>query len=154
MNPMHKAIDLSAIGARYDGPFGAVVVRGSEIVGQGFCSTRRKHDPTAHAIILAIREAARFLRCENLDACKLYTSCEPCPMCVGAIYQAGITEVHYAATRQDVKGAICGSNEHDPIAWFSEADSIEFIQSKDPERAAARLVIDAWKTIHTPNKDT
>lgn len=151
MNPMHKAIDLSAIGARHDGPFGAVVVRDSEIVGQGFCSTRRKHDPTAHAIILAIREAARFLRCEDLGACKLYTSCEPCPMCVGAIYWAGITEVHYAATRKNAIDA--GFSNKLGHLLSAPPDIIEFIQSMDPERTAARLVIDTWRTTHTSDKD-
>ena len=83
------------------GPFGAIVVRGNKIVGRGCNQVTSANDPTAHAEIVAIRDACRRLKTFCLDDCDLYTSCEPCPMCLSAIYWARIRSVFYANTRQD-----------------------------------------------------
>ena len=100
---MREAIRLSArqMRAGKGGPFGAVVVRKGEIVGRGFNAVTSANDPTAHAEVMAIREACRKLKTFKLDDCELYTSCEPCPMCLAAIYWARLRRVFYGNTRKD-----------------------------------------------------
>lgn len=83
------------------GPFGAVVVKGSKIVGRGHNCVTSSNDPTAHAEVVAIRDACKRLKTFQLDDCHLYTSCEPCPMCLSAIYWARLKHVYYANTRKD-----------------------------------------------------
>ena len=83
------------------GPFGAVVVRKNEIVGRGWNRVTSANDPTAHAEIMAVRAACKKLKTFRLDDCELYTSCEPCPMCLAAIYWARLKKVYYANTRKD-----------------------------------------------------
>ena len=87
------------------GPFGAVVVRHGEIVGRGWNRVTSTNDPTAHAEIMAIREACARLSTFRLDDCELYASCEPCPMCLAAIYWARIGKIFYAGTRRDAVAA-------------------------------------------------
>jgi guanine deaminase len=100
---MREAIRISRRKMRADcgGPFGAVVVRGGKIVGRGWNRVVSDNDPTAHAEVAAIREACRRLETFKLDDCELYTSCEPCPMCLAAIYWARIKKVYYGNTRRD-----------------------------------------------------
>jgi tRNA(Arg) A34 adenosine deaminase TadA len=100
---MREAIRLSIQMMRRGkgGPFGAVVVRNGKVVGRGSNQVTSTNDPTAHAEILAIREACKRLKTFQLDDCDLYTSCEPCPMCLAAIYWARLANVYYANTRQD-----------------------------------------------------
>jgi len=100
---MREAIRLSIQMMRRGkgGPFGAVVVRHGKVVGRGSNQVTSHNDPTAHAEILAIREACKRLKTFQLDDCDLYTSCEPCPMCLAAIYWARLANVFYANTRQD-----------------------------------------------------
>ena len=100
---MREAIRLSIQMMRRGkgGPFGAVVVRNGKVVGRGSNQVTSVNDPTAHAEILAIREACKRLKTFQLDDCDLYTSCEPCPMCLSAIYWARLGRVFYANTRQD-----------------------------------------------------
>jgi tRNA(Arg) A34 adenosine deaminase TadA len=100
---MRAAIRLSRIKMRanYGGPFGAVVVRCGRIIARGWNRVTSTNDPTAHAEIVAIRAACRKLKTFQLKDCDLYTSCEPCPMCLAAIYWARIKRVYYANTRQD-----------------------------------------------------
>lgn len=100
---MREAIRLSEDKMRqgYGGPFGAVVVRNGEIVARGFNNVLTSKDPTAHAEVDAIRKAAQALDTFDLSDCELYTSCEPCPMCLGAIYWARLRKVYYGNTRQD-----------------------------------------------------
>lgn len=138
MNPLHKAIDLSKVGATYGGPVGAVVMRGSEMVGQGFHSTATGRDPTAHAVVMAIRDAGRFLKCHDLSACTVHVSCEPCALCIGAICCAGITKVYYASAKH------CPGNPFNSLTI--PPDAVEFIQAKEPERVAADLVIEGWRS--------
>lgn len=107
MNFMLKAIELSRNGIRSNdgGPFGCVIVKGEEIVGQGWNKVTSTNDPTAHAEIVAIRDACASLRSFQLAGCEIYTSCEPCPMCMGAIYWARPEKVYYANTREDAAAA-------------------------------------------------
>ena len=100
---MRVAIRLSIHMMRRNkgGPFGAVVVKGGKIVGRGCNQVTSNNDPTAHAEIVAIRDACRRLRNFDLSSCDLYTSCEPCPMCLSAIYWARIRSVFYGNTRKD-----------------------------------------------------
>jgi guanine deaminase len=100
---MRAAIDLSLRRMRrgLGGPFGAVVVRGNQIVGRGWNQVTSANDPTAHAEIMAIRRACRRLKTFRLDGCDLYASCEPCPMCLAAIYWARLRRVFYANTRRE-----------------------------------------------------
>jgi guanine deaminase len=83
------------------GPFGAVVVRKGRVVGRGWNQVTSGNDPTAHAEVTAIRDACRRLKTFQLDDCELYTSCEPCPMCLSAMYWARLKKVFYANTRKD-----------------------------------------------------
>lgn len=103
---MLEAIRLSrqALRRGQGGPFGAVVVKGNRIVGRGSNRVTSANDPTAHAEVNAIRDACRRLKTFRLDECDLYTSCEPCPMCLAAIYWARVRRVFYANTRRDAAG--------------------------------------------------
>jgi tRNA(Arg) A34 adenosine deaminase TadA len=98
-----RAIELSEKGmeANAGGPFGAVIVKNNEIIAEGFNQVTSSNDPTAHAEVVAIRKACEKLNSFQLDDCIIYTSCEPCPMCLGAIYWARPKEVYYACTRED-----------------------------------------------------
>jgi len=100
---MREAIRLSrdCVRTGRGGPFGCVVVRDGRIVGRGSNQVTSTCDPTAHAEIVAIREACRSLAAFQLPDCTLYASCEPCPMCLSAIYWARIPTVYYGNTRQD-----------------------------------------------------
>lgn len=100
---MKEAIRLSMehMEAGDGGPFGAVVVHQGKIIGRGFNCVTSSNDPTAHAEMVAIRNAARTLDRFDLSECELYTSCEPCPMCLAATYWARIPVVYYANTRED-----------------------------------------------------
>ena len=100
---MRAAIRLSREKMRRGdgGPFGAVVVHRGKIVGRGWNRVTSANDPTAHAEVTAIRDACRRLKTFQLDDCELYTSCEPCPMCLAAIYWARCKKVFYANTRRD-----------------------------------------------------
>ncbi len=102
-NFMKRAIELAANGmaANDGGPFGAIVVKDGEIIGEGNNRVTSSNDPTAHAEIIAIREACRTLDNFQLAGCTIYTSCEPCPMCLGAIYWARPDQVFFACTRED-----------------------------------------------------
>ncbi|WMJ73894.1 nucleoside deaminase [Cytophagaceae bacterium ABcell3] len=99
---LKEAIKLSVQGVKKHkgGPFGAVVVKNGQIIGKGFNQVTSSNDPTAHAEIIAIREACKYLDSFQLDGCEIYTSCEPCPMCLGAIYWARPKAIYYACTRE------------------------------------------------------
>jgi tRNA(Arg) A34 adenosine deaminase TadA len=99
---MNAAIELSfeAVRSQRGGPYGAVVVRDDEIIGQGMNEVTSINDPTAHAEMTAIRQACQHLGQWDLSGCELYTSCEPCPMCMGAIYWARLDRVYYGNTKE------------------------------------------------------
>lgn len=94
-----KNVDLGG------GPFGAVIVKDGKIIASAENKVTLSNDPTAHAEILAIRKAAEKLKTWDLSGCQLYSSCEPCPMCLGAVYWAHIDEVFYACNKEDAKEA-------------------------------------------------
>ena len=100
---MREAIRLSRqkMRANQGGPFGAIIVRNGKIVGRGWNRVTAANDPTAHAEMTAIRDACKKLKRFHLDDCELYTSCEPCPMCLGAVYWARLKAIFYANTRKD-----------------------------------------------------
>jgi tRNA(Arg) A34 adenosine deaminase TadA len=87
------------------GPFGAVIVKGGELVAEGANLVTASHDPTAHAEVTAIRRAATKLNTHDLSGCEIYSSCEPCPMCLGAIFWARLDRIYYAATQLEAAAA-------------------------------------------------
>lgn len=100
---MRKAVELAVQNVQNGGggPFGAVIVKNGKIVGSGCNNVTTQNDPTAHAEVQAIRDACKNLNSFQLDDCEIYTSCEPCPMCLGAIYWARPKAVYYACTKTD-----------------------------------------------------
>jgi len=104
---MSEAIKLAKenILSNNGGPFGAVVVKEGKIIGRGNNTVTSDNDPTAHAEVNAIRDACKNLDSFQLEDCEIYTSCEPCPMCLGAIYWARPKKIYYAGTQQDAANA-------------------------------------------------
>jgi guanine deaminase len=104
---LQQAIELARQGmdARKGGPFGCVIVRDGEVIGKGCNGVTSTNDPTAHAEIVAIRDACQRLGDYQLTGCTVYTSCEPCPMCLGALYWARPARIVYAATRREAADA-------------------------------------------------
>lgn len=99
---MQRAIDLAVENVRNGGgPFGAVITRGGEIVAEGVNRVTSQHDPTAHAEVQAIRKACSKLNTFDLTGLDIYASCEPCPMCLGAIYWAHLDHLYFAGTKDD-----------------------------------------------------
>ena len=141
---MRRAIALSAekMRARLGGPFGAVIARGGEIIAEGSNQVTSDNDPIAHAEVAAIRAACRQLGSFSLQGCEMYTSCEPCPMCLGAIYWARLDRVYYANTRSDA-AAIGFDDDH----IYRELDkpidgrAVPFIHLQSDE---ARQIFKEW----------
>jgi len=101
---MQRAIELSIKSvSQGTGPFGAVIVKENKIISEGFNNVTSANDPTSHAEIVAIRSACKSLNNFSLEDCILYTTCEPCPMCLSAIYWAHIDKIYYANTRNDAQ---------------------------------------------------
>ena len=100
---MKEAIDLSKanLTKKYGGPFGAVIVKDGKVIGRGANRVILRHDPTAHAEVMAIRDACNNIESHDLTNCILYTSCYPCPMCLSAIIWSNIKKVYYANTKED-----------------------------------------------------
>jgi tRNA(Arg) A34 adenosine deaminase TadA len=100
---MRRAIELSRLHmkAGHGGPFGAIIVKDGRVIGEGWNCVTTMNDPTAHAEITAIRRACEALDAFDLEGAELYSSCEPCPMCLAAAYWARIGRVYYASTRTD-----------------------------------------------------
>ncbi|GAB6070607.1 nucleoside deaminase [Thiomicrorhabdus hydrogeniphila] len=100
---MRHAIELSQtkMEAGFGGPFGAVITKDGKIIAEGYNQVTSSNDPTAHAEVTAIREACKFLESFDLSGCEIYTSCEPCPMCLSAIYWARLETIYYANSRED-----------------------------------------------------
>jgi guanine deaminase len=109
---MELAVQLAHDNVRSEGggPFGAVIVKDGIIVGKGCNKVTTSNDPTAHAEIQAIRDACKNLGSFQLDECEVYTSCEPCPMCIGALYWARPKVIYYASTKEDA--ARIGFDDH------------------------------------------
>ncbi|MFJ8259876.1 nucleoside deaminase [Peribacillus asahii] len=100
---MDMAVQLAKdnVLAKGGGPFGAVIVKDGKVIGKGCNNVTTTNDPTAHAEVQAIRDACNNLNSFQLDDCEVYTSCEPCPMCIGALYWARPKAVYYACTKED-----------------------------------------------------
>ncbi len=142
---MQRAIELALENVRggRGGPFAAVVVRDGEIIAEGANSVTSTNDPTAHAEVVAIRKACTALSSFQLDGCELYTTCEPCPMCLGAIYWARPSRVYYASTKEDAAAAgFDDSFIYQQIGTSHAARHIPFLPMMRSESLA---VFDAWK---------
>jgi len=101
---MKRAIELSIKSVNNGGgPFGSIIVKGDKIIAEGSNKVTSNNDPTAHGEIVAIREACKKLNNFSLNGCELYSTCEPCPMCLSAIYWARIDKIYYANTREDAR---------------------------------------------------
>jgi len=136
---MQIAVDLSRKGMQNGdgGPFGAIVVKGEEVVGKGWNQVLLLNDPTAHAEVVAIRDACKQLGTFQLHDCEIYTSCEPCPMCLGAIYWARPQRVYFANTKDDAAAidfddsfiykeiAVPHSDKKIPFISFPDADALQ-----------------------------
>lgn len=128
------ALAIESVRTRNGGPFGCVIVKNGEIVGRGKNSVTTKNDPTAHAEVMAIRDACENLGTFQLEDCEVYTSCEPCPMCLGAIYWARPKAVYYASTKADAaKINFDDQFIYEELELTKEKRSIPFIRltSKD-----------------------
>ena len=142
---MNRAITLSAerMRANLGGPFGVVIVRRGEVIAEGFNQVTSTNDPTAHAEISAIRAACARLGTFSLAGCEIYTSCEPCPMCLAAIYWARLDRIYFANTR--AQAADIGFDDeflYDEIAKPIEERAIPTIRL---DLEAARAVFDEWQ---------
>ena len=101
---MKRAIELSIESVnKGGGPFGSVIIKDNKIISEGYNKVTTNNDPTAHGEIVAIREACKKLKNFNLSDCELYSTCEPCPMCLSAIYWSRINKIYYANTREDAR---------------------------------------------------
>lgn len=124
---LQEAISLAAGNARKGGgPFGALIVKDGKVVGKGFNRVVDTADPTAHAEVVAIRDACKNLGDFRLEGCVIYTSCEPCPMCLGAIYWAHLDKIVFAATKDDATQ--CGFDD----SFIYEEMALPFEQRSIP----------------------
>ncbi|MFB6457352.1 nucleoside deaminase [Chitinophaga sp. Hz27] len=143
---IQHAVRLSARGMKSGdgGPFGAIVVRGDEVVGEGWNQVLCNNDPTAHAEVMAIRNACAHLNTFQLNGCEIFTSCEPCPMCLGAIYWARPDRVYYANTKEDAAAiAFDDSFIYDEIEKPHEQKRIPLIHIPSPD---AISVFEDWNS--------
>lgn len=145
---MRLAIELSQKSIENGGgPFGAVIVKNGEIVASGSNSVTKHNDPTAHAEISAIRNACEKLNTFVLDDCEIYSSCEPCPMCLSAIYWARIKKVYFANTRDDAEDiGFSDSFIYNELNLDPEKRSI---LSQKLLRNEAQKVFKNWKNLDT-----
>lgn len=147
---MRRAIELAREGAKNNagGPFGCVIVKEGSVVGEGCNQVTSTNDPTAHAEIVAIRDACAKLGSFQLTGCVIYTSCEPCPMCLGAIYWARPSAIYFAGTREDAAAA-----GFDDDLFYDELDrpnDERQLKLRPLLREESQKVFDEW--IAKPNK--
>lgn len=149
MNPefMQLAIEIAVDGVKKkgSGPFGAVVVKGGELVGIGTNQVTKNLDPTAHAEVCAIRDACQRLRTFSLSGLEIYTSCEPCPMCLGAIYWARLDRVYYGASRDDA--AKIQFDDHHFYEEMKKQPSERQVPMKQIMREECLKIFDAWTSL-------
>jgi guanine deaminase len=124
------------------GPFGAVIVKDGKIIARGHNEVTSTNDPTAHAEIVAIRNACRELGTFQLDGCEIYASCEPCPMCLGAIYWARPSKIYFAATREDA--AMAGFDDSLIYKEISLDHTIRIIPCEQILHSESLKVFHAW----------
>ena len=144
---MKEAIELSArcLEEGAGGPFGAVVVKEGQIVGRGRNRVTIDNDPTAHAEVVAIRDACHNLNSFQLEGCDIYCSCEPCPMCLGAIYWARPAHIYYAATREDAASA--GFDDSLIYQEIPKNVSNRIIPTEQQDQPLAITILKRWKTF-------
>lgn len=135
-----KQLSEDNLKTNYGGPFGACVVKDGNIIGKGSNSVLKHNDPTAHAEIVAIRNACTNLNTYDLSGCEIYTSCYPCPMCLSAIIWANIKKVYYGNTKEDAKSI-----------GFRDELIYDYIKNKD-EEILKLINIDRDETIKTFEK--
>jgi guanine deaminase len=147
---MARAIQLAVQNVRsgQGGPFGAVIVKNGEIIAAGANSVTTTNDPTAHAEVLAIRRACEKLGAFQLNGCELYTSCEPCPMCLGAIYWARPDKVYFAASAADASRV--GFDDSFIYEEIPKAPAVRKLPMVQIMREEAQAAFQAWEDH--PNK--
>ena len=149
---MRRAIALSRekMEENCGGPFGAVIVRNGKIIGEGWNMVTSANDPTAHAEVTAIRNACKTIGDFKLEGCEIYTSCEPCPMCLAAIYWARIGKIYYANTRKDA--AAIGFDDDFLYREISLPEAQRALPVQRLLADEAKNVFDDWmeKTDKTP----
>ena len=140
---MRQAIELAVENvANGGGPFGAVIVRGDEVIATGVNRVTSSCDPTPHAEVSAIRRACSELQTFDLTGCEIYTSCEPCPMCLGAIYWAHLDKIYYGCTKDDAADAGFDDSfiyKELSLDYASRSKQIEALLSEE-----ARATFEAW----------
>ncbi len=150
-NFMRRALELAQLGmdSGSGGPFGCVIAKDGQIVGEGVNEVTSTNDPTAHAEVVAIRNACKNLDSFQLDGCIVYTSCEPCPMCLGAIYWARPERIYIACNRDDAAEA-----GFDDAFIYDELCITDFEKRKVPifslMRDEGRIVFQNW--VDKPDK--
>jgi len=142
---MQAAIQLAldGVAAGHGGPFGAVVVRAGEIIGRGANQVLATRDPTAHAEIVAIRAACQTLGVFHLPDCELYTTCEPCPMCLAAIYWARLPRFYYGCTAADA--AAIGFSDEQICRQLALPQDLRSVAAVPLLREAALAAFAAWQ---------
>ena len=147
---MRRAIELARRGAdeNLGGPFGCVIVKDGDVVGEGSNCVTSTNDPTAHAEIVAIREACKNLNSFQLEGCTIYTSCEPCPMCLGAIYWSRPSAIFIAATREDA--ALAGFDDELFYTELEKPNDDRQLKMQSLLREESQKVFQSW--IEKPDK--
>ena len=142
---MKRAIELSQqkMSENAGGPFGAVIVKENKVIAEGWNCVTSRCDPTAHAEVEAIRKACEHLENFNLEGCTIYTSCEPCPMCLSAIYWARIDKIYYANTREDA--ARISFDDDFIYNQIPLSPSERAIPMEQVERDLAQEVFQSWQ---------
>ncbi|MCA9028983.1 MAG: nucleoside deaminase [Planctomycetaceae bacterium] len=141
---LREAIRLSIeqMEANEGGPFGAVIVRNGEIVGRGWNRVTSTNDPTAHAEVVAIRDACSRLKTFSLAGCEIYSSCEPCPLCLAAIYWSRLDRIYYAATCDDAAAA--GFDDRNFYRELGKSSVERSIPVQQALRDEALVALQAW----------
>lgn len=147
-NFMKRAIELAVnnVQSNKGGPFGAVIVYNNDIIAQGVNLVTATNDPTAHAEMVAIRVACKKLNSFQLTNCTLYSSCEPCPMCIGAIYWARPDALYFASAQQDA--AAIGFDDHFIYEELALAYEKRRIPTTQIMRAEAQEPFELWRRSH------
>lgn len=141
---MNRAIELSIQNIDAGGgPFGAVIVKDNQIIAEGFNRVTALNDPTMHAEIMAIRNACKNLQTFDLSGCIIYTSCEPCPMCLGAIYWAKISQIYFANTQQDADSI--GFSDEFIYKEIEKPFQMRTLQTHQILREKALIAFEKWK---------
>jgi tRNA(Arg) A34 adenosine deaminase TadA len=144
---MNEALKLARenLESRNGGPFGCVIVKDGEIIATGYNEVLTNNDPTCHAEIVAIRKACKKLNSYQLKGCEIYSSCEPCPMCMGAIYWARPDKLYYSATREDAEEA--GFDDHHIYRELEKGHSERKIQGIQLNREEGVAIFRRWKEL-------